>query len=62
MAMDAVAGGRDDAALVLGGFRIDEAAAQRLPRPPPSAASPRRIGGQDSCETAGRGHPRTRPA
>jgi hypothetical protein len=65
----AVAGGLDDAARVLGDFRIEELAAQRLeaferaflvrshqPR------IPRHIGSEDRGEPAGRGHSSGKPA
>jgi hypothetical protein len=65
----AVAGGLDDAALVLGDLRIEELAAQRLeafkraflvqPHQPRIA---RDISGEDRGETAGRGHPSGNPA
>ncbi len=62
----AVAGGLDDAAAVLGDFRIDQLAAQRL-EPferaflvrPHQPRIPRHIGGKDRGETAGSGHLRT---
>jgi hypothetical protein len=57
----AVAGGLDDAAVVLGDLRIDELAAQRfeaLERAllvrPHQARIPRHIGGKDRREAAGR--------
>jgi hypothetical protein len=55
----AVAGGLDDAAMMLGDFRIDELAAQRLEAferaflvRPHQPRIPRHIGGEDRGETA----------
>ena len=59
----AVAGGLDDAALVLGDLRIDELAAQRLEAferaflvRPHQPRIPRHIGGKNRGKTAGSGH------
>jgi hypothetical protein len=59
----AVAGGLDDAALVLGDLRVEEVAAQRLEAferaffvRPHQPRIPRHIGGEDRGEAAGRGH------
>ena len=64
-----VAGGLDDAALVLGDLRIEKLAAQRLEAferaflvRPHQPRIPRHIGGEDRGETAGRGHPSGNPA
>ena len=60
---EAVAGGLDDAALVLGDLRIEELAAQLLEAferallvCPHQPRIPRHIGGEDRGETTGRGH------
>ena len=58
----AIAGGLDDAAMVLGDLRIEELAAQRLEAferafliRPHQPRIPRHIGGEDRGETAGGG-------
>ena len=60
---EAVAGGLDEAAVVLGDFRIDEFAPQRLEAferaflvRPHQPRIPRDIGGENRCETAGLAH------
>ena len=65
----AVAGGLDDAAVVLGDLRIDELAAQRFEAferaflvRPHQPRIPRHIGGEDRGETAGLAHPSGTPA
>ncbi len=65
----AVAGGLDDAAMVLGDFRIKELAAQRLEAferaflvRPHQPRIPRHIGGKDRGEAAGLAQPSRHPA
>ena len=60
----AVAGGLDDAAVVLGDLRVEKLMAQRLEAflrallvRPHQPRIPRHIGGEDRGEAAGRGHP-----
>jgi hypothetical protein len=65
----AVAGGLDDTAVVLGDFRIDKLAAQCFEAferafliRPHQPRVPRHIGGEDRGKTAGSGHPSGNPA